>query len=358
MSSKKISQLAVVAAVSVVAAVVVHNITGRTAQPPQTRTSLIQGLNPDTVADIIITANKKSIHLKRHGTSFVVTDKQDYPAAADRVNELFTELLDIKTAELITDKLENHPDLDATEDKAQTIVRLLDNDANEITGLVIGKRTEQGNAYARLTNSNSVYLCENIPPIRTSALDYIDQQMLSIKRGNIKSVTVTNTNGLTYTLQSEPNSTELTLAAPLTQGKKLSAAASSVFSALSSLRFEDVFAEGSEPNGLTFNQTYICELKDSTRYIIKLAKQDDKTYAQCSATPPNTKDIVINVKDTDEQLKEKEAMLLARQDVDKFNGKRKGWVYELPQWKAVHLTKPLDEILEDLETEEVNNSEE
>ncbi|MFA5424892.1 MAG: hypothetical protein WC374_13645, partial [Phycisphaerae bacterium] len=129
MSSKKISQLAVIAAVSVVAAVVVHNITGRTVQPPQTRTSLIQGLNPDTVADIIITANKNSIHLKRRGTSFVVTDKQDYPAASERVNELFTEMLDIKTAELITDKPENHPDLDVTEDKAQTIVRLLDNDS-------------------------------------------------------------------------------------------------------------------------------------------------------------------------------------------------------------------------------------
>jgi len=358
MSNKKLSQLAVLAAIILVAAVVVHHIGNKPAQPPQTGTYLIQGLNPDTVHGIAITGNETSVDLRRRGTTFLVAQKDDYPAMTDRLNQLFTELLDIRTKELITDKPDNHPDLEVTQDKAQSIVRFLDKDANTITGLILGKSAEGGGSYARLIDNNKVYLCENVPYIRTGAMDYIDQQLISVKEENITSVTVTDANGRTYTLLQEPNSTDITLAGGLPQGKKAGPQFKSVFSAPASLRFDDVIREGSEPNNVAFNRTYICRLKDSTEYILKLAKTNDKTYALCSAVFKDTEEVTIDPAkpDSDEQLKKIEAKLLARQAVDKLNAKCKGWTYELPSWKADNLTKPLSDILEDIKPEKPDSA--
>ena len=353
MSNKKLSQLALIAAIMVIAAVAVHHTSNKPAQPSQTPTYLIQGLDPDKVAAIVIKADETSVNLHRRGETFVVSEKDDYPAMTDRINQLFTELMNIRTKELITDKPQNHADLEVTQDKAQSIVRFLDKDANTITGLILGKSTEAGGSYARLIDENRVYLCENIPYIRAGATDYIDQQLVSAKQEDIISVTVTDANGQTYTLQSEPNSTDITLAGSLPQGKKPGPQFKSVFSALTSLRFDDVIKQGSEPNNVTFNRTYICRLKDSTEYILKLAKTADKTYAACSAVFKDTEEITIDrtKQESDEELKRKEAKLLAHDAAEKLNAKCKGWTYELPSWKADSLTKPLNDILEDVKPE-------
>jgi len=354
MSSRKLSILASIAAIAVIAAVAVHYITNRPAQTPQSRTYLIQGLDPDKVARIVIRENDKSVNLQRRGATFVVSEKDDYPATTQRINELFTEVLDIKTKELITDKPENHTDLEVTEEKAQAIVKFLNSDANTITGVIIGKRTEGDDTCVRLVDSSRVYLCENVPLIRTSTMDYINQQLISAERRDIIRITVTDANGITYSLESEPNSSEIKLAGGLPEGKKLSPHSTSVFSALTSVQFDDVFKAGSEPDNLTFNRTYICRLNDSTEYIVKLAKTNGKTYAICSAifTDKDGANIAIKQKDSQEELERKEAILLAIEAVDKLNAKCKDWVYELPSWKVKNLTMPLDEILENTEKKE------
>jgi hypothetical protein len=356
MSSKNISKLAIIAIIMVTAAVIVHLVSNRPAQTNQIRTYLVQGLDPDKVATIVISENDKSTHLQRQGKIFVVSEKDDYPATTERINELFTEVLDIQTKELITDKPQNHPDLEVAADKAQGIVEFLGPDANAITGVVLGKRTDNGDAYIRLMDSDNVYLCENAPFVRTGPIDYIDQKLLSVNREDIISVTVTDANGVTYTLEPEPNSTDISLAEGLPHGKKLSPRSMSVFTAPTSIRFDDIFKAGSEPGNPTFNHTYICMLKNSSQYILKLAKAGDKNYADCSAVFTGAKEISLNKNDSDEELKKKEAQLQARDDVEKFNAKCKGWVFELPKWKADNLTKPLNVISEDIKPREQENT--
>jgi hypothetical protein len=351
MSSKNISKLAIIAIIMVTAAVIVHLVSNRPAQTNQIRTYLIQGLDPDKVATIVISENDKSTHLQRQGKIFVVSEKNDYPATTERINELFTEVLDIQTKELITDKPQNHPDLEVTPDKAQSIVEFLGSDTNAITGVVLGKRTDNGDAYIRLMDSDNVYLCENAPFVRTGPMDYIDQKLLSVNRDDIISVTVTGANGVTYTLESELNSTNVTLAGALPQGKKLSPHSTSVFTAPTSIRFDNVFKAGSEPGNPTFNHTFICRLNNSTQYILKLAKAGDKNYAVCSAVFTGAEEQTPDKNVSDEQMKKQQAQLEARDAVAKFNAKCTGWVYELPKWKTDNLTKPLEDILEDIKPE-------
>jgi hypothetical protein len=56
--------------------------------------------------------------------------------------------------------------------------------------------------------------------------------------------------------------------------------------------------------------------------------------------------------ETPEELKAKEAKLLARDGAQAFTAKHQKWFYEIPDWKANNLTRELADLLEDAEPEE------
>jgi hypothetical protein len=99
---------------------------------------------------------------------------------------------------------------------------------------------------------------------------------------------------------------------------------------------------------LKFDSLYTCKLKDKTVYKLTLAKKDDTTYAKISAdyvgqTPTKEQGV-----ESEEQLKEKETILLAIDAVNQFKQKHDGWVYQIGGPGAENLMKPLSELLEDM----------
>lgn len=113
---------------------------------------------------------------------------------------------------------------------------------------------------------------------------------------------------------------------------------------------------------MAFDRQYMCRLKDSTVYALRIAKEGDKTYVSCVAeftdkTPVEKASIEQGGKvESEEELKKKEAKLLARDNAEKFTTTHNGWIYEIPEWKAKNLTKPLSDLLEDAEKPKENTT--
>ena len=111
---------------------------------------------------------------------------------------------------------------------------------------------------------------------------------------------------------------------------------------------------------MVFDRQYMCRLKDSTVYALRIAQKDGKTYVTCVAeytdtapvekTPVNQGGKV----ESDEELKEKEAKLLARDNAKKFTTDHQGWAYQIADWKAKNLTKKLGDLLENEEKPKEN----
>jgi len=84
-----------------------------------------------------------------------------------------------------------------------------------------------------------------------------------------------------------------------------------------------------------------------------IAQEDGKTYVSCQADfadkTPVTKERKV---ESEEELKKKEAKLLALDKVKEFSQKTQGWVYEIAEYKAKSLTKELSELVEDEEKPE------
>jgi hypothetical protein len=319
--------------------------------------ALIEGLAIEAVSAIEIVSGKgqTTTRLNRNGDLFVVANKDNYPADVAKINTLINNCLDIRTHEKITNNPENHEDLGVTKETARYTVMFLDINDKEIVGMAVSETGENSIAFARLLSGNDVYSVENPPIINTSAMGFIDTSLLTVETDEIISVAVQDPDGV-YILSSPEGSDRISLE-DIPSGKQMKeAVCSSVFKALSSVRFDDVKLEQNISEELKFDTVYKCKLKNKTVYKVVLANDDDKMYAKFSSDyldhSPVEKE---NRVESEEELKAKEAKLLAVDSVNNFNQKCNGWVYEIPSYKAGDLTKPLSELIEDIPEPEISD---
>lgn len=357
MSNKNLTILGIVTVLMVVWAVIQSRVSSIPRSGPEALTYLILGLNTADIGSIVLGAGEDAVTMKRRGKQFLIANKDNYPASLSEISELITSCLDIKTAELYTDEAAYHEDLGVTEEKASSVVKFMTPEPNStvLAGVVVGKAKELGEGtYVRLVSSDKassdkVYVASNMPRIKNQAMDYIEQELISLNRDDINSVTVSSPSG-DYTLKPKEGSKDI---APVNipAGKKAkSSECDRVFGAVANMRFDDVRAQSS---GLIFNRRYVCKLNDSTVYTLEIAQKDDKTYVSCLAeyTGEVPKKDMTKV-ESPEVLKEKEAKLLAWNKAQTFSAKHKGWKYEIAEWKAKDLTMELSELVEDQEKPE------
>ena len=360
MSDRKLTILGIAAVFMVIWAVVQSRVSNR----PKVGTDrpayliLIQGLDPADISSIVLKTSEETVTLKRQQGGFVVVNKDNYSAKTSEINNLITKILEIQTLQFVTDDVSNHEDLGVTEEKATTVVKFFKTDSSLLTGVIAGKAKEVGQGtYVRLASNDKVYVAPSLPWLGGTAMSYIEQELVSVKREDIVSVRVSTAGG-EYTLKTTDDDKGVILE-NIPAGKKFkSDDGDSVFTALTSLRCDDVTKRTGD---LTFDKDkqFICRLKDSTVYTLKIAQKDDKTYVTCEAEFTDKTPVMISIKaEPQEELKKKEAKLFAQENALIFTQKHQGWVYEIPEWKAKNLTKELSDLIEDEEKPEENNESE
>ncbi|ODS33033.1 MAG: hypothetical protein SCARUB_01852 [Candidatus Scalindua rubra] len=357
MSNRKLIILGIITACMIVWAVVQSHISNRPKTKTEKSAYLIQGLDPAKIDSILLGTGENKVTLKRIGGRFAVTNKYNYPAEPNDINNLITSCLDIKTQELYTDNPSNHKDLGVTEEDAKYIVKFLKPDSDILAGVIVGKSKEQGRGtFVRLIPGNKVYVTLERPWIKDQAMNYINRELVSVDRKNIESVTVSSSDE-TYTLKTKDDGEDIILKNH-PPGKKLKDNDyENVFTALNDLRFEDVMKLNAANEELVFNRNFICRLKDSTVYTIKIAQKDDKTFITCQAeftdkTPVTKEEGIV---ESEEELKKKEAKLLAQDKVEEFATRHSNWIYEIAKYDAKNLVKKLSELLEDEKEEETKD---
>jgi hypothetical protein len=217
----------------------------------------------------------------------------------------------------------------------------------------LSKPNEQTNEmYVRPVDGDKVYrVAENTWPY-ISPMDFIEKDLINAKTDEITTVSVKTTEG-EYTL-TKAEGGNITLD-KMPEGKQFKGSDYKyVFEALSGLRLDDVQKESDKTRDLAFDTTYVCRMKDSTVYTVAIAKKDDKYFVKCDAAFTDTAPVTMTqgVQESEEELKKKEAKLLARDKADAFSKKHTGWIYTIPSYKAENLTKKAGALVEDIKKEE------
>ena len=172
MSNKKLAILGVVAAVMLVWAVVQSKISDRTHKVTTKSRYLVTGVNVDDIDSIVVQSGKDKLTLKRRGSGFVIVNKDNYPAEAEKVNDLITDCLEVEVSQMVTNSPSNYEDLGVTEEKAQKVVHFLKPDGSELVGIIVGNTKDKGQGtYVRLTSNNEVFEASQAPWIETDPLN-------------------------------------------------------------------------------------------------------------------------------------------------------------------------------------------
>ena len=344
MSNRNLVFLVIIAAVLLTWAVIQSKISNRTRTVSHGPAYLVSGLNTEDLESIEIKSGDNAFTIKRSGDKFVLAEKDNYPVDISKINDLISKCLDIKISQIITDKSNNHKDLGVVEEYAQTVIKFIKPDSSVLMGLIIGNTKESGQGtYVRLISNDHVYEAAEIPYFETQEINYLKKMIVSIVRKDIEKVTVISPEGQ-YTLEAQDGSNDIALA-NIPAGKSLKKTdADSVFNVLSDLNFTDVMKD---PGDLTFENTYICRLFNTTEFTFNIAQKDEKTFIKCSAKFTEGRPISIKKDEPQEQLKEKEEKLLLDDKANDFTDRHEGWVYQIPDYKAGNLTKALADLLED-----------
>ena len=346
MSNTNLGILSIVAVIMILLAVGVSRVREN---PPQVSGThyLIGSLDTTQIASIVLTGSGNTVTLNRKGKGFQVAEKGDYPAKVAEINDIIALCVEIKIGELYTDDVSNHADLGVTAEDAATVVNFRQANGSTLAAVLIGstKGQEKG-TYVRLATSDDVYVTLDDTSVSTAPIDYIDAEIIgAISADDVASVTVASGDER-YTITTDKDG-KLKLQ-ELPQGRTLKEDdARNLLTAISYLRFTNVQKKDTT---LDFTASFICTLNDSTVYTVDIAEKDDKYYVKVKSDFTD----VMPMKDTtrkesEEELKEKEAMFLARDKSLQFNAKHNGWVYEMSSYAANNMTKGLEDLLEEIE---------
>ncbi len=354
MSDKKLSVLAICAVILAGWAILQTRLLAPRETTNMVNVPLITGLDVEAINGIEVKSPKgaEKVRLVKQSGGFVVMDKDGYPAKTKSINDLITGCLDIRTAELRSKDPAFHEDLGVTEQAARYVISFLDKEDKPFLTLFISdSRSDTQDCYVRLGSSSQTYLSIDSPLIRALPMDYINTELTSLQADKISRVTVVSS-GQTYTLKKGSGQDEIELE-NMPAGKRFKETAyKRIFNALVSLQFEDVMAKSERTDGIKFENQYICQMDDSTVYTLSLAGKNKKTYLNITADFTDKTDVLKEkTVESQQQLEEKEAKLLARDHANEFAQKHAGWVYVLSEYKAKDLMTDLSELLEDIPAE-------
>ncbi len=345
MTNKKLTLLGIIAAVMVVLVFVQSGTKTVISADNDAIKYLIQGLDPSNVQTIQVKGTgDQQVELVKGGEGFTVKQLSGYPAKVSQINDLVTKCLDIKVGKVYTSKPENFEDLGVMEEKAAYVVKFNGSDGKLITGVIVSEGKE-GKTYVRRVDSNDVYIAADYVWLNASAQGFADQQLTNVAKDKITQIDVATAEG-SYVITQDGGKAVLQ---NVPDGKVAKQAeCDKVLGAITGLRFDDV-KKAADVKDVKFDNSYVCKLNDSTVYAIKTGKKDDKTYATLTAEFTD-KTPVVKEKgvESEEDLKKKEAKLLANEAAVQFENQHSGWVYVLPSYSADNLTMPLSSLVEDV----------
>ncbi|OPL15225.1 MAG: hypothetical protein AVO39_02170 [delta proteobacterium MLS_D] len=328
MSDKQLAALGVAALIMVLLTVIITREAPVTTDDAFKRGSyLVQGLDPQRVDGIYLERAGESLRLARSGERFVIRDKNDYPAVTKRVNDLFMTVVGIRCDELVTADSDNHATLGVDGGERSTIIRFLDEDGKPKLGVIIGTAKEENRSirsYVRLEGDDRVYLSERtIPFVNVDFGGYVRERFFEEAENLFTELRIVNQRGRVAIQKKDGDF--IVEGVSDVDGK----AAGDLLNRVVTMRLTDIAGKG-DIDDITFETELTLVRRDKIIHRIKLGSRDGACFAKLEAIAdfPGG-EIVISPDESDESLREKEALIIAAEAVDTFNEQHQGWIYEV-----------------------------
>lgn len=344
MSKLNRNMLLVVVALFLLSALTYRQSVGR-ADRFQRGQVFLANLNPDDVATITVSKGDEKVTLRRQADRFLVAEKRDYPASNSSVNKLLRDLLEIGLEREVGRGESLQAELEIEPLGPETVeVQLEGSGDQEMVRMRVGKTFDEGpgNYVQRFDEEDpAIYLTSSGVHASTEVGTYLDKLIVDHERTEVSIVS-----GADFLLERPADGGDLTVA-DLPAGEKVkSSEVGRLESALSGLRFDEVFvADANEVVGLLFEPALEIGLVDGSSYVLFLAQREEKTYLRIQGQN-EVQQVAITVDEAEEELREKAEMLTRADEIDAFNSFHGSWVYEIGDLTAKKLRLTRKDLIE------------
>lgn len=311
--------------------------------PSFTPQPVVPGLSDtiNNVGEVMIETRDGSFHAKRtEDGNWVIPERSNFPANIQMVRSASVGMAELQAIEPRTAQPEllNRLGLGAPEDGGDAVRVVVYNRDGDVMGdILVGN--EQGipdpeglgRFYVRRTGENQAWLARGSMTVQRNASDWLDKDIISVNRDDIRATTFTPAMGPSYTLSREnEDATNYTLD-NIPAGRELSypGVTFAPATAIAAFSFDDVrpisevdFSNAAEVTTETF---------DGLQITVRIVELDGASWASLSATTTDDAD-------ADQQAA-----------ADRINIAAHGWAFKLPEFTAQSFLTSRDSLLKPLD---------
>lgn len=310
-------------------------------------------------AEIIGTSNEGTFTLLGREGRWLVKEKHEYPADADKVHQLLVGLSQLRRIEPKTSNPELYGKIgveDVTVEGAKSLrITLKSADGRVLADLLVGNRQlSKANPnlheyFVRLAGEPQSWLVEGKIPEEKSVLKWLHQRLLDLNAERVRKVQVMHPDGHKVVVRrKDPSVADYELVG-LPKGAEIDSAytVNSIGNTLTNLTLDDVKPAADVSFDGKGPLTVELSTFDGLRVNMQAIKDGDQNLAHFSATYDSS--LVEQTRtDVDEKpgntspLKQTEAV---KQEVDRLNKRWKAWVYIIPRYRIDSLAKRQSDLL-------------
>ena len=349
------------------------------------------------VTEFTIESTGETVTLVLQENRWGVKEKNQYPAALDKVKSALVGISELRFREPKT----TNPDLygklglqDQTkEDSRATLFTIRTHQNQEAAKLLIGdQRPAKGNPslseiYVRKPDDTQTWLVTGKLPLERTVTEWLDQDILTLEGSRVRHVRVMHPSGESLTVQkTSPDALDFQLA-DLPKGYKVQSQfnVNNIVNSLSTLTLDDVkkeeamesvenagvkavletfdglkvtlqaFAEGEKVYGkiaAEFDPSLVYKVEEPESKVEKEDQSQDKKTETAMAEPSTEEKSAVTgeAKDQDQKTSEPARPKIkpadeVREEVTAMNKKFEGWIFELPKFKVDNFSKKKEDLL-------------
>lgn len=343
--------LALITAVVVLAAIIAR--AGRRSDPVDSAPENLYPTLSERVNDvhaIAVTSADEAFTIARHGEDWGLENKGGYPVKFEMIKEMLLGLAELKIVESKTSNPEYYDRLgvagpDAAGEGGQsTLITLCDAQGQAIASLIIGNRAESSGRslrqYVRKADEPQAWLVEGSLNVNTTAMNWIDRELLRLPRTRVRSVTITHADGESVHISRDDEGQRAFSVSDIPDGYELQREniADSIANAVGYLRIEDIAPAGEID--FAEAQVTVTEFRsfDGLLLTIELLTREDGTWITLCAAFEKT-----GAEETADDA--------VAAEIDEMNNRFNGWAFMINTSSASSLMKRMADLTQPIESE-------
>ncbi len=310
---------------------------------------------PDAVAKVIVTTPEGSFTLTRAAERWVVTDRHDYPVAADKLRALVVRLADMRLIEAKTSRPDRYARLeveDVAEGASSRLIRVEDADGAVLAEAIVGKRrqrltgAEPSGTYLRRPGEAQSWLASGGIELDEQVQDWLEEEVVALNGERVQRIELRPPSGDAYAVVRDAPDAELRLDG-LADGEQLKADANlnQLAGSLARVRLEDV-RPARELDWPEERHTVRVVTFDGVELTLALATLDDRHWLAVDAAAldrPVAEPATSDGEGAPEQAEAEPAddqPDSPEEQVEAIKARTGGWAYQVSDFLFERLTKP------------------